>query len=159
MGAVHCAPTAGPCNAPRVDCCSRAIHHPPPDPSTTMKLFYGMIVLHILMEGIGGIVACVRPGVFEAVPLHADIAHHYPRNMRCVGVLLLPVAALGAILLADPHASNANLILAVCSCFHLAAVWMMTAAPSGADMGGAITHGSVGVVLAYLAATHHPKAL
>lgn len=119
-----------------------------------MKLFYGMTILHILMEGIGGIVACIHPEAFAAVPLHAEVARNLPHNMRCVGVLLMIVAALGAVLVADPHASNANLLLGACSCFHLAAVWMMTAAPSGADMLGAITHGSVGVVFAYLAVLH-----
>ena len=124
-----------------------------------MKLFYGMTILHILMEGIGGIVACVHPEAFAGVPLHAEVARNLPHNMRCVGALLMIVAALGAVLVADPHASNANLLLGVCSSFHISAVWMMTAAPSGADMGGAITHGSVGVVFAYLAATHLPKAV
>jgi len=124
-----------------------------------MKLLYGTCVLHILMEGIGGIVAFVRPDVFEAVPLHAEVARNHPHNMRCVGVILTVVAALGAILLFDPRASNANPILALCSYFHLAAVWVMAAAPSGADMGGVITHGSVGVVFAYLAATHQSKAV
>ena len=127
------------------------------DPSI-MKLFYGMSILHILMEGIGGIVACVSPAVFEAVPLHAGVARDHPHNMRCIGLMLMVLAALGAILVSDPHASNSNLILTICSCFHLAAVWMMVAAPSGADMGGVITHGLVGVAFAYLAATHQPKA-
>jgi len=36
---------------------------------------------------------------------------------------------------------------------------MMLAAPSGADMGGAITHALVGVAFAYLVATHEPKAV
>ena len=66
------------------------------------------------------------------------------------------VAALGAVLVVDPHASNANLLLGVCSCFHLSSVWMIAAAPSGADMGGAITHGSVGVVFAYLSRCYPP---
>merc|ERR1711975_48933 len=91
-----------------------------------------------------------------------EVAINLPHNMRCIGALLMIVAAVGAVLIADPRASNANLLLAVCSCFHLSAVWMMTAAPSGADMGGAITHGSVGIAFAYLAATlqatHQPNA-
>jgi len=122
------------------------------------KLFYGMSILHILMEGIGGIVACISPAVFEAVPLHAGVARNHPHVMRCIGLLLMIVAALGAVLVSDPRASNANLILTICACFHLAAVWMTGAAPSGADMGGVITHGLVGVAFAYLAATHQPKA-
>merc|ERR1712151_394131 len=97
----------------------------------TMKLFYFMCVLHIFMEGIGGIVACLRPEIFEAVPLHAGVARNHPHNMRCVGVLLTIIAAIGAVLVADPHATNANLILAICSYFHLGAVWMIAVAPSG----------------------------
>eukprot|EP00316_Scyphosphaera_apsteinii_P021407 CAMPEP_0119337990 /NCGR_PEP_ID=MMETSP1333-20130426/95136_1 /TAXON_ID=418940 /ORGANISM="Scyphosphaera apsteinii, Strain RCC1455" /LENGTH=173 /DNA_ID=CAMNT_0007349165 /DNA_START=43 /DNA_END=565 /DNA_ORIENTATION=- len=124
-----------------------------------MKLFYGMSILHIGMEGIGGIVACIRPDAFEAIPVHAEVARNYPHNMRCIGVLLMIVAALGVLLVADAQASNAKLILAICSFFHLAAVWMIAAAPSGADMGGVITHGLVGVAFAYLAATHQPKAV
>ena len=129
----------------------------PPDPDH-MKLFYGMVVLHILMEGIGGIVACARPEVFEGVPLHSDVARNHPHNMRCVGILLLLVALVGAVLVADPHASNAKQLLALCSCFHLSAIWMLAAAPSGADLGGASIHGSVGLTFAYLAATHQPSA-
>jgi len=123
-----------------------------------MKLFYGMVVLHILMEGIGGIVACARPEVFEGVPLHSDVARNHPHNMRCVGILLLLVALVGAVLVADPHASNAKQLLALCSCFHLSAIWMLAAAPSGADLGGASIHGSVGLTFAYLAATHQPAS-
>merc|ERR1712110_803007 len=78
----------------------------PPGPSN-MKLFYGMSILHLLMEGIGGIVACIRPEVFEAFPVHAEVARNLPHNMRCLGVCLMVVAALGAVLLVDPHASNA----------------------------------------------------
>ena len=50
-----------------------------------MKLFYCMSILHILMEGIGGIVACISPAVFEAMPVHAGIARDYPHSMRSIG--------------------------------------------------------------------------
>jgi len=33
---------------------------------------------------------------------------------------------------------------------------MIVATPSGADMGGASIHGSIGLTFAYLAATHQP---